>query len=574
MIDKKKEIKKCCSWFKHHIWKVGTVLFLVLFLISLVTAGFGDWSSFSGLTKSQAKLDLFVMSQCPYGIQAEDQIIPIIKTLGEDVEFNIEYIVQDGGNGQFQSLHGSPEVAGNIMQLCAKSVSSDKYLDFILCQNVDSENIPSNWEGCAVKAEIDATAIQTCYTGEEGKKLLSESAAKAEALQVQGSPTIYINDKEYSGSREGFLFMKVLCEEIGSSEVCDSLPECTDDSHCVAQPEKDGICTNNTCSYVDPVEVTMYILNDKKCSDCSTNQITQYMQGWFKGLKVVAVDVSDDQGKKLINDLGIVYAPAYIFSKNIVNTRLWTTNGQIRSYFEPKGDNYILTNTAVSATWFVDETKKAEFVKSLGITLGDNKPQVDFFVMSYCPYGNQAEEAMYPVYKNLGDSVEFKPRYVFYPGYQGGGAQYCIDSASQYCSMHGIQEANQDIRELCVLKDFGISKWFDFAIAMNSKCTYSNADTCWEAVAKGLGLDTTKINDCQKNEGESLAKIELDASTKFGASGSPTVFVDGVKFGGERNANGYQTAICSAFDKAPEGCAKQLSGSSATVAASAGACGA
>jgi hypothetical protein len=109
-----------------------------------------------------------------------------------------------------------------------------------------------------------------------------------------------------------------------------------------------------------------------------------------------------------------------------------------------------------------------------------------------------AEELIEKVYEKLGDNAFFNPHYVIYSNY--GGAANCIDSEQKYCSMHGLQEVNQDVREICVNNYFGISKWFDFAIAMNSKCSAQNADSCWENVAKDLGLDTAKISDCEKNE--------------------------------------------------------------------------
>jgi len=43
--------------------------------------------------------------------------------------------------------------------------------------------------------------------------------------------------------------------------------------------------------------------------------------------------------------------------------------------------------------------------ENINVDLEDEKPQVDFYVMSYCPYGNQAEEIVYEVYNVLGDEA-------------------------------------------------------------------------------------------------------------------------------------------------------------------------
>ena len=205
----------------------------------------------------------------------------------------------------------------------------------------------------------------------------------------------------------------------------------------------------------------------------------------------------------------------------------------------------------------------------IGVTFGDNKPQIDFFVMSYCPYGNQAEEIIEEVYNNLGDAAEFIPRYVIYSNYQGGGPAYCFDDASKYCSMHGIVELNQNIREACVERHLGIQEWFDFARAMNSKCNYQNADTCWEGVADDLGIDKTVVTDCFDTEALEILEEDFVLNQALKVTGSPTIFIDGNKYAGARDANAIQAALCGAFEDAPASCAKALA-TVAPAAASAG----
>ena len=41
-----------------------------------------------------------------------------------------------------------------------------------------------------------------------------------------------------------------------------------------------------------------------------------------------------------------------------------------------------------------------------------DKPKVDLYVMSFCPYGNQAEDTMLPVYGALKDNVEWNIHYI------------------------------------------------------------------------------------------------------------------------------------------------------------------
>ena len=53
-----------------------------------------------------------------------------------------------------------------------------------------------------------------------------------------------------------------------------------------------------------------------------------------------------------------------------------------------------------------------------------DKAKIDFYVMSYCPYGNQAEDGMSPVAALLNDKINFEPHYVIYGNYGGGGPKY------------------------------------------------------------------------------------------------------------------------------------------------------
>ena len=41
---------------------------------------------------SAAKLEMFVMSQCPYGVQVENAVAPVKKQLGDKLDVSIHYI--------------------------------------------------------------------------------------------------------------------------------------------------------------------------------------------------------------------------------------------------------------------------------------------------------------------------------------------------------------------------------------------------------------------------------------------------------------------------------------------------
>ncbi len=198
-----------------------------------------------------------------------------------------------------------------------------------------------------------------------------------------------------------------------------------------------------------------------------------------------------------------------------------------------------------------------ESTETQTITKSD-QPTAYLFTMSFCPYGNQAETGIKPVVDLLKDSVTIEPHYVIYSNYGGGGKDYCLDDEAKYCSMHGIQELNQDVRELCVYK-YQPDKYWSFVEKINAQCSATDVDTCWEAQAKEAGITTSQIKTCQADEALDLLAQEVALTEQYGVSGSPALIINGGEYQGNRTAEAYKTGICSAFNTAPTACQETLS---------------
>lgn len=188
-----------------------------------------------------------------------------------------------------------------------------------------------------------------------------------------------------------------------------------------------------------------------------------------------------------------------------------------------------------------------------------DKPVVDLYVMSFCPYGNKAEDTLKSVYALLKNKVNFNFHYIV--DVNGNDVQ----------SLHGAPEVAQNEREACVLKNYGKDKWFNFVAYVNKNC--GNDGACWEKGARANGVDTAKVSGCVTAEGVALMKANGDASKQANASGSPTMTINGVssqavyQYG---NSEAYKQAICGAFNTAPKECAVKLSAATATTTAAAG----
>jgi len=209
------------------------------------------------------------------------------------------------------------------------------------------------------------------------------------------------------------------------------------------------------------------------------------------------------------------------------------------------------------------------------------KPEVDLFVMSFCPYGNEAESQMQPIVEALGEGMDFNLHYIIYHYYNG--EDYCLTDDLRYCSMHTKSEVNQDIRELCVAK-YQPDKLWDFVLTINDRTDSDQVEADWEGIAQEVGLDIEQIKTCQTEEGTALLDQEMTLTelpylvqspkqhrdesghyqTEMKVTGSPTLVVNGFIYDGVRSIAGYQEAICSAFNNPPAVCQEDLTGGNTT----------
>jgi hypothetical protein len=195
-----------------------------------------------------------------------------------------------------------------------------------------------------------------------------------------------------------------------------------------------------------------------------------------------------------------------------------------------------------------------------------NRPAVELYVMSYCPFGTQAETVMKPVADLLGSKADIKVRYLT------SVTGTTVDSGQ---ALHGPFEAEEDLRQVCIQKYYPASFW-SYLSRFNSQCyptshTSSTASTCSHTVMSGLGITATTIDACATgSEGIGLIRADQLSGASKGINASPTLLIKGVKYTGAMSPNAWKTAICNAFVTPPTQCSTALSG---TATAATGSCG-
>ncbi|MEK6875565.1 MAG: hypothetical protein AABX30_02685 [Nanoarchaeota archaeon] len=176
-----------------------------------------------------------------------------------------------------------------------------------------------------------------------------------------------------------------------------------------------------------------------------------------------------------------------------------------------------------------------------------DKPSVELYVFTYCPYGLQAEKGIVPVVKLLGNKINFKIR--------------------QIGAMHGDYEKVEAERQLCIEKNYP-DKFYDYLSTFALDSTIGacrGEDACVlpkiKAIYTKLGIDSAKIDACMKTDGVSLYAAEETNAQTNGVSGSPTLIVNGIVTNSGRDSASYLDTICQAFTegKVPSECSQQLS---------------
>jgi glutaredoxin len=201
-----------------------------------------------------------------------------------------------------------------------------------------------------------------------------------------------------------------------------------------------------------------------------------------------------------------------------------------------------------------------------------DKPKVEVFVMSYCPYGTQIEKGIIPVVELLKDKIDFSLKFVYY-------------------AMHGQKEIDENTRQYCIEKEQS-TKLIPYLT-----CFLQASDSA--GCLKSASIDSTKLDACVKAADAqfSITKNFADNSTwlsgkypkydvyaaentKYGVKGSPTLVINGAQAASARDPASLLKTICSAFNKAPSECSQTLSSASpgagfgtAAAAASSGGCG-
>jgi glutaredoxin len=174
---------------------------------------------------SRPAVELFVMAFCPYGVQAETAMDPVVGLLGGKANISVRYIASVGGTtvDSVSSLHGPVEAKEDLRQLCIAKYYPSQLWQYLMDFNANCYSLyqdATRLDACRAnttgKLGMDTSKIETCASGSEGLALLEADEAITGQYGVTGSPTLIINGQVYSGDRTPEAYKQAICSRFGT----------------------------------------------------------------------------------------------------------------------------------------------------------------------------------------------------------------------------------------------------------------------------------------------------------------------------------------------------------------------
>jgi hypothetical protein len=181
-----------------------------------------------------------------------------------------------------------------------------------------------------------------------------------------------------------------------------------------------------------------------------------------------------------------------------------------------------------------------------------DKPILDAFIVSKCPFGLQMQRVLADIIKNAPALTE--NIMVRYMGSISNG---------KISAMHGEEEAQENLRQICI-RDEQRSKYWNYVSCHIKK---GDVDSCLVSA----GIDKAKLTACTTDvsRGLAYAKEDFDLQNKYEITGSPTLIlgeeqVSEFDFGG-RSSEGVKSVLCCGFKTTPGICSTKLNTTSAAA---------
>ncbi len=199
---------------------------------------------------AKPKVELFVMSYCPFGLQMQKGLFPVIDALGNKIDFELKF--------NDYLMHGEKELKENLVQYCIQKEQKDKLSEYVTCFSKSGDT-----DSCLTTAGIDKIKNSACAAATDKEFKITENmnanvdyhgsypgfnVFKNDNQQygVGGSPTLIINGVEVQAARDSASLLKTICAAFDNepAECQTELPSTTPSSGIGAGTSANTVAAN------------------------------------------------------------------------------------------------------------------------------------------------------------------------------------------------------------------------------------------------------------------------------------------------------------------------------------------
>lgn len=155
--------------------------------------------------------ELFIMTHCPYGTQAEKGFIPMINEMKDLIDYKIRFV--------HYFMHGETEENETYAQICIREEQPTKFIPYLTCFLEDG-----NSSRCLKESKVDVAKLNTCIKNGKAKEYYALDSQLSEQYGVQGSPALVVNGVQVSSGRSPSAYLSTVCNAFNNApKECDSL---------------------------------------------------------------------------------------------------------------------------------------------------------------------------------------------------------------------------------------------------------------------------------------------------------------------------------------------------------------
>lgn len=181
-------------------------------VITLINA----WAAPEEASGDILTVELFVMSHCPYALQIEKGLMPVLDTLNGSMHFSVHFCSY--------AMHGKKEIDEELLQHCIQEERPESYVPYLRCFLEEG-----NTSGCLKRVGLDSSALSGCVNSTDAAHNVSSSYYNRStwlygrypqfavdstlngAYGISASPTLVVNSSVVSTARDPKSLLETIC---------------------------------------------------------------------------------------------------------------------------------------------------------------------------------------------------------------------------------------------------------------------------------------------------------------------------------------------------------------------------